>query len=148
MTPSSNRLLIRRSLVRTQPEAPGEVRTASTPPAVADILAEARRLFLGAHTYDTFVAAPLKALHAADLALKPKLGLPASDKRMLGQLIKLEREDRRVLSPQVRQWYGVGALQMRNRLSHPDASMALTPGASAPIVASVHAVVADMFPDA
>lgn len=126
----------------------GWPKTGATPLPVADLLAESRRLFVGgAHTYDNFVAAPLKALHAADLALKIRLGLSAKDKRTLGQLIICERDVRPVLSPQLRQWYTTPALKLRNRLSHPDASMALTPGASGPIVESVHVVVAEMFPD-
>jgi hypothetical protein len=127
----------------------GWAKTDATPPAVAGLLAESRRLFVGgAHTYDNFVAAPLKALHAADLALKIRLGLPDDIKRTLGQLVRYERDVRPVLSPQLRQWYSTPALTLRNQLSHPDTSMALTPGASAPIVESVHNVVAEMFPDA
>ncbi len=123
-------------------------RASPTPERVAELLAEARRLFVGgAVTYDNFVAAPLKALHAADLALKLKLGLPATDRRTLGQLIGYER-DHPVLSDRLRRWYELPVLHFRNKLSHPSEPMAFTPGMSAEILESVHAAIAEMFGEA
>lgn len=124
------------------------IRTGSTPPGVASLLAESRRLLVGAaHTYDNFVAASLKALHAADLALKLRVGLPGSDKRTLGKVIGYEREINPVLSPFRREWYAKFALHFRNKLSHPETSIAFPPGMSVPIVQSVHETVAELYPD-
>ena len=124
-------------------------RVSTTPVNVAALLAEARRLFVGgAVTYDNFAAASLKALHAADLALKLKLELPATDRRTLGQLIAYERDRLPVLSDRLRGWYTHLARRFRNKLSHPSEPMAFTPGMSEAILESVHAAIAEMFGDA
>lgn len=123
-------------------------RTAATPSGVASLLAESRRLFVGAAlSYDNFVAAPLKALQAADLVLKLRVGLPAEDKRTMGKVIEYEREVHPVLNDYRRQWYSEFALHYRNMLSHPKESIAFGAGLSAPIVRSVHETVAELFPD-
>lgn len=125
----------------------GWPRTDGTPDGVANLLGEARRLLVGgAITYDNFIAASLKSLHAADLALKLRLGLPVADCRTLGQLITYERDACQVLSPSLRDWYSKPVLHLRNKLSHPSETMALTPGLAAEILESVHFAIAEMFP--
>jgi hypothetical protein len=124
------------------------VRTSATPDGVASLLGEARRLLVGAsHAYDNFAVAPLKALQAADLALKLRVGLPSTDKRTLGKVLEYERQSCPVLSSVRREWYTKFALRFRNKLSHPDESIAFSPGMSVPIVESVHEAVAELYPD-
>jgi len=123
-------------------------RTRATPPGVAGMLAESRRLFVGAsQSFDNFVAAPLKALQAADLALKLRVGFQAEDKRTMGKVIVFEREKRPVLSEHRREWYTEFALHFRNKLSHPYEAIAFSPGMSAPMLKTVHEAVAELFPD-
>jgi hypothetical protein len=124
------------------------VRTSATPDGVASLLGEARRLLVGAsHAYDNFAVAPLKALQAADLALKLRVGLPSNDKRTLGKVLEYERQSCPVLSSVRREWYTEFALHFRNKLSHPDQSIAFSPGMSVPMVESVHEAVAELYPD-
>lgn len=123
-------------------------RTAATPDGVASLLAESRRLFVGAaHSYDNFAAAALKALQAADLALKLRVGLPPGDTRTMGKVIEYERVERKVLSDYRRGWYAEFALHFRNELSHPRGTVAFSPGMSAPMVRSVHEAISELFPD-
>lgn len=69
--------------------AAGWARTGATPPAVAGLLAEARRLWVGgAAVYDNFTAASLKALHASEQALRVRLAVPDTKRVMLGQLVQ------------------------------------------------------------
>lgn len=124
------------------------LRTTATPESVAGILAESRRLFVGAsQCYANFAAAPLAALHAADLALKLRVGLPPADTRTMGMVIKLERETHPVLSTHRQEWFSEFALYFRNKLSHPQQSAAFSPGMSAPMMQSIHEAVAEVFPD-
>jgi hypothetical protein len=52
-----------------------------------------------------------------------------------------------VLSSVRREWYTEFALHFRNKLSHPDQSIAFSPGMSVPMVESVHEAVAELYPD-
>ncbi len=98
--------------------------SADVPPGVAELLAESRRLFVGAAvSYDNLVASALKALQAADLALKLRLGFDSAAKRTMGWLISHEK-DNPVLDPEVREWYSQFALHFRNQFSHPNRSVA------------------------
>jgi hypothetical protein len=118
--------------------------TANTPPDVAELLAESRRLFVGgAISYDNFAASSLKALQAADLALKHCLGFDSTDKRTMGQLISHERSHP-VLDPETREWYSEFALHFRNELSHPERSVAFSPGLAEPVLRTCHERVAGL----
>ena len=89
----------------------------NTPSAVAELLAESRRLFVGAAVcYDNFVASSLKALQAADLVLKLVLGFDPDEMRTMGQLLKFE-QTHPALDSETREWYTEFALRFRNDLS-------------------------------
>lgn len=121
-------------------------RTASTPSGVADLLGEARRTFVGgAASYDNFASAALKSLQAAELALRIRVAGPSS-RRTLGQLLH-DPAVERVLTEKRFHWYREFALHFRNKLAHPERSMAMTPGIAEPFVRSAHQVVAELFPD-
>lgn len=121
-------------------------RTAATPPGVASLLTEARRLLLGASvSYDNLAAAILKAFQAAELALKARLGLGA-DRCTLGRVLAYEKTHP-VLDDYTREWYTNFVLHFRNKLSHPHESIAFTPGMALPIVEGVHAAITELFPD-
>lgn len=107
----------------------GFERTARTPPAVASLLGEARRTFVGASTcYDNFASSAFKALQAAELARRGA-------------------EVETVLNQDQLAWFREFALHFRNQLAHPRESIAMTPGMAEPFVRAAHAVVAGMFPD-
>ena len=122
-------------------------RTDATPPAVAGLLAESRRLWVGAaHTYANFVASSLSALHGAERALRLRLGVLAGTRKTFGQLVYtggveavLDHDLDRIA------WYRRFALHLRNRLSHPDEVLALTPGTAEPIVRTCHEQVAFLY---
>lgn len=119
--------------------------SAATPAAVAEILVEARQLFVGAAvTYGNFVTASLTALQAAELALRLSLGLAPDDKRTMGGIVRYE-ENHRVLDPDTREWFSTFALHFRNRLSHPRDRTTFTPGMAEPILRTAHERVAMMF---
>jgi len=126
--------LTRENLARVADSWPVSVKT---PPGVTELLAESRRLFVGAAvSYDNFVASSLKALQAADLALKLRLGFDSEEKQTMGQLVNYE-ESHPVLDPETRRWYS-NALYFRNKFSHPEHSIALPPGGAEPILRSCH----------
>lgn len=134
--------LTRENLARVSAQWP---RSVDTPPDVVELLAESRRLFIGAAvSYDNLVASSLKALQAADLALKLRLGFDSTAKRTMGQLIKHEK-DHPVLDPETREWYSQFALHFRNEFSHPHRSVALTPGLAEPILRACHERVVRIF---
>lgn len=121
------------------------VRSPNTPAEVADLLAEARRTFVGAATcYDNFASAALKALQAAEQALRV-LTDRVESRQTLGQLLRTAEADA-VLTPDQLAWFREFALHFRNRLAHPHGSIAMTPGISEPFLRSAHDIVADMFP--
>lgn len=121
-------------------------RTTSTPVPVADLLAEARRTFVGAAAcYDNLASAAFKGLRAAELALRLRMG-KAESRATLGQLLR-SRDAETVLTSQHLAWFREFALHFRNLLAHPDQSIAMTPGMAEPFLRSVHDVVAAMFPD-
>lgn len=121
-------------------------RSAATPAGAAALLTEARRLLLGASvSYDNLAAAILKSFQAAELALKARLGLGA-DRCTLGGVLAYEKAHP-VLDGYTREWYTNFVLRFRNRLSHPNESIAFTPGMALPVVEGVHAAVAELFPD-
>lgn len=121
-------------------------RTANTPGPVATLLAEARRTFVGAATcYDNFASAAFKALQAAELALRISTG-KTGKRATLGLLLR-SAEAELVLSPDQLNWFREFALHFRNRLAHPDGSIAMTPGMAEPFLRSVHELVAAMFSD-
>lgn len=62
----------------------------------------------------------------------------------VGQLIKHEK-DHPVLDPETREWYSQFALRFRNQFSHPNRSVALTPGLVEPILRTCHQRIARLF---
>lgn len=122
-------------------------RSAFTPREVADLLAEARRLFVGAaHSYDNFAAASFKALQAAEHALRWRLGERAAEKATLGQLLQVEGVTE-ILGDRWSAWFREFALHFRNSFAHPTGSTALPPGMAEPFVRTAHEVVAFLFPE-
>jgi hypothetical protein len=122
-------------------------RTAATPPTVANLLAEARRTFVGAAAcYDNFASSAFKALQAAELALRVLMNETQS-RTTLGQLLRRPDVETLLSSMQLA-WFREFALHFRNRLAHPDDSMAMTPGMAEPFVRTAHDIVAELFPDA
>lgn len=121
-------------------------RSATTPQPVQDLLAESRRLLVGsALCYDNFAAASLKALQAAEHALRLRLGDRAGEKATLGQLLRTEGIDD-VLDASQREWFTEFALNFRNLLSHPHESVAFSPGMAEPFLRTAHEIVAQLFP--
>lgn len=136
--------LTRRNLVRHMSTL---IRTSATPPNVAGLLAEARRIFVGtATTYDNFASAALKALQAAELALRELTGPPHRSRATLGGLIHSQRAAD-LLSPTQLAWFEGPALHFRNKLSHPAESAPMLPGVAELFLRSAHEIVAEMFPD-
>lgn len=125
----------------------GFPRTSGTPRPVGDLLAEARRTFVGASTcYDNLPSAALKALQATEVALRVKTHTPSTARLTLGELVWGEQAATVLTTSQV-QWFRRFALRFRNRLAHPPEPMAMTPGFAEPFVRTAHEVVAEMFPD-
>ncbi len=125
----------------------GFARTASTPRRVAGLLAEARRTFVGASVcYDNFASAALKALQAAEVALRVKTQTPAASRATLGKLVWSE-DTVAVLTASQLEWFRKFALHFRNRLAHPTEPIAMTPGFAEPFLRTAHEVIAEMFPD-
>lgn len=121
-------------------------RTNTTPPAVHDLLAEARRLMMGsALCYDNLAAASLKALQAAEEALRLRLGDRAGARATLGQLLKTGGVNDVLDATQVA-WFTEFALPFRNLLSHPHGSVAFTPGFAEPFLRTAHEIVGQLFP--
>ena len=121
-------------------------RTGATPATVANLLGDARRTFVGAATcYDNLASSAFKALQAAELALRVAMGETQS-RTTLGQLLR--RPDvETVLNATQLAWFSEFALHFRNRLAHPNDSMAMTPGMAEPFVRTAHVIVAELFPD-
>lgn len=120
-------------------------RSEATPESVTELLAEARRLFVGSGTcYDNLTAASLKALQATEQALRLRLGSRARKKATLGQLLQTAGIDE-VLDEGQRQWYREFALTFRNHLSHPHESVAFSPGMAEPILRAAHEMVVQLF---
>lgn len=121
-------------------------RTSATPSNVGSLLAEARRTFVGGSTsYDNFASSAFKALQATELALRELVGA-AGTKSTLGVLLQ-QPTTAAALGPERLAWFQEFALHFRNKLAHPDESIAFTPGMAEPVVRSAHDVVAGMFPD-
>ncbi len=122
-------------------------RTNATPRRVSTLLAEARRTFVGAAAcYDNLASSAFKSLQAAELALRELVG--ATDSKLtLGALLQ-QPTTRGALTPDQFTWFQEFALRFRNRLAHPDESIAFTPGMAEPFVRTAHETVAAMFPDA
>lgn len=121
-------------------------RTARTPPAVASLLGEARRTFVGASTcYDNFASSAFKALQAAELGLRFAIDKTES-RETLGRLLRSAEVETALTQDQLA-WFREFALHFRNRLAHPHESIAMTPGMAEPFVRVAHAVIAEMFPD-
>lgn len=121
-------------------------RTSATPSNVRSLLAEARRTFVGGATsYDNFASSAFKALQAAELGLRERVGATQT-KSTLGVLLK-QPTTASALGPDILAWFQEFALHFRNRLAHPDESIAFTPGMAEPFVRSAHDVVAALFPD-
>jgi hypothetical protein len=121
-------------------------RSDATPEAVADMLAEARRLFVGSSMcYDNLTAASLKALQAAEHGLRLRLGIAADARMTFGQLLKSRGIDG-VLNPRQRDWYQEFALHFRNKLAHPHGAVAFSPGIAEPILRTAHEMVSQLFP--
>lgn len=118
-----------------------------TPAEVQDLLLEARQLFVGgAAAYSCFASTSLKALQAAELALAHRIGGRATKRRMtFGVLLRDEREQHQVLTPEARQWFTEMALRFRNSLSHPKQAVAYTPGMAEIVLHTAHEQVAAMF---
>lgn len=116
-----------------------------TPPAAQELLLDARQLFVGgAVTYSCFASASLRALQAAELALRLLIGTAQVERMTLGQLLRYEK-DHPVLSPETRMWFSELALRFRNRLSHPEQAVAFTPGMAQIVLRTAHEQVAAMF---
>ncbi|MBI2710605.1 MAG: hypothetical protein HYX34_13085 [Actinobacteria bacterium] len=122
-------------------------RTDATPRSVSTLLAEARRTFVGAAAcYDNFASSAFKSLQAAELALRERVG--GTERRLtLGALLQ-QPTTAEALTPDQFAWFQEFALPFRNRLAHPDESIAFTPGMAEPFVRTAHEIVAAMFPDA
>jgi hypothetical protein len=119
-------------------------RPTSAPQPVQDLLAQARRILVGgAACYDNFVQAELVALQAAELALKHRLGL-AGKKLTLGALLNQADKVPGALTSYQREWFGQFALHWRNKLSHPDEAVAMTPGMAAQLVEGVHLLAGEL----
>lgn len=123
-------------------------RTGSTPEAVSGLLVEARHLWVGASAcYSNFVASSLKALHAAELALRARLEVPDENRITLGGLFRehnvlaaLDHDLERYL------WFHTFALRFRNDLSHPKSVKAFTPGMAVTFLRTGHEQVAMLYP--
>lgn len=123
-------------------------RTEATPDRVKELLSEARRLWVGAaDSYDNFVASSLKSLHAAELALRLRLGVKDGDRATFGQLFT-ERDVFRVLDRDLGRylWFHKFALHFRNELSHPKQSKAFFPGVAEGFLRSSHEQVGMLYP--
>lgn len=120
-------------------------RPIDAPPQVQDLLAQSRRLFVGAATcYDNFAQSVLVSLQAAEVGLKWYLGYELSEQKTLGKLIYSDDTSVR-LSAYHYDWYRELVLRFRNDLAHPDQARALTPGIAASIVLSVHDEMNNLF---
>ena len=117
-----------------------------TPQSVQDLLLDARQLFVGgAVTYSSFAIASLRALQAAERALKLLIGSSKEVERMtLGQLLRYEQQHP-VLSPEAQAWFSELGLRFRNNLSHPERVVAFTPGIAELVLRTAHEHVAAMF---
>jgi len=114
------------------------------PEGVQKLLAQARRLFVGAAgCYDNLAQAELVALQAAELILRVRLGPSAHPKATLGQLANSPAAEQ-VLTQRQLDWFRVFAVHWRNKLAHPDTPTAVTPGMAAELLEGVHRIIGEM----
>lgn len=114
------------------------------PDGVQKLLAQARRLFVGAAScYDNLAQAELVALQAAELTLRIRLGESARPKATLGQLANSPAAEQ-ILTQHQLDWFRVFAVHWRSKLAHPDTPTAVTPGMAAELLGGVHRLIGEL----
>jgi len=112
---------------------------------LTSLLERSRRLFLGsAATYENLGPALLVGFQACESALRDVTGTPTVDKVTMGPLVE-RAMDASLLSTAEHLWLHEFVLHFRNRLSHPDRAITLTPGIVAPALGQIHVFIEGLY---